>query len=67
MSVFVLLLYVFVVFVYVVLCCVVEKFLVTPDPSSYHFINQGSLTVDNLDDQEEMQITDVRVTWLQQP
>ena len=37
-----------------------EKFLVTPDAAGYHFINQGSLTVDNVDDREEIQITDVR-------
>ena len=37
-----------------------EKFLVSPDAAGYHFINQGSLTVDNVDDREEIQITDVR-------
>ena len=37
-----------------------EKFLVKPDAAGYHFINQGSLTVDNVDDREEIQITDVR-------
>ena len=36
-----------------------EKFLVKPDVAGYHFINQGSLTVDNVDDREEIQITDV--------
>ena len=40
----------------------VEKFLVTPDAGGYHFVNQGSLTVDNLDDREEIQITDVSMT-----
>ncbi len=37
-----------------------EKLLVSPDPALYHFVNQGSLTVDNVDDKEEIQFTDVR-------
>ncbi len=31
----------------------------SPDPSKYHYMNQGSLTVENVDDKEEIQITDV--------
>ncbi len=36
-----------------------EKLLVQPDPGLYHFINQGALTVDGIDDQEEMDLADV--------
>ena len=39
-----------------------EKILVHPDPGLYHFINQGSLTVDTIDDKEEMEISDVGIT-----
>ena len=35
------------------------KFLVTEDPALYSFINQGCLTVDNMDDKEEMKLADV--------
>ncbi|KAK3591327.1 hypothetical protein CHS0354_028436 [Potamilus streckersoni] len=35
-----------------------EKLLVSPDPALYSFINQGALTVDTIDDVEEMKITD---------
>ncbi|ELU16992.1 hypothetical protein CAPTEDRAFT_118513 [Capitella teleta] len=35
-----------------------DKLLVTPDAGLYHFINQGCLTVDNMDDVEEMKIVD---------
>lgn len=38
---------------------VTEICLVSPDPGLYHFINQGVLTVDGIDDIEEMKITDV--------
>jgi myosin heavy chain 6/7 len=34
------------------------KLLTEPDPGLYHFINQGCLTVDGMDDQEEMRISD---------
>jgi len=40
--------------------------LVQPDAGLYTFINQGVLTVDGINDEEEMKITDVRysiVTW----
>ncbi len=35
-----------------------EKLLVKFDPGMYHFINQGCLTVDGMDDKEEMQLAD---------
>ncbi|ESO82014.1 hypothetical protein LOTGIDRAFT_223645 [Lottia gigantea] len=38
---------------------IVEKMLVNPDPSSYSFINQGCITVDGIDDNQEMKDTDV--------
>ncbi len=37
----------------------VEKILVKEDPGLYHFINQGCLTVDGMDDKEEMRLVDV--------
>lgn len=36
-----------------------EKFLVSPDAGLYHFINQGCLTVETINDKEEMEIVDV--------
>ncbi len=36
-----------------------DKLLVKEDPGLYSFINQGCLTVDNMDDKEEMRLTDV--------
>jgi len=47
---------------YTVICgrCAVDKLLIQEDPALYYFINQGCLTVDNMDDKEEMQIVDVR-------
>lgn len=38
-----------------------EKLLCECDPALFSFINQGALTVDGIDDIEEMRITDVRV------
>jgi len=35
-----------------------EKLLVQPDPGLYFFINQGCLTVDNMDDKEELGLMD---------
>lgn len=35
-----------------------EKLLVTPDAGLYSMINQGVLTVDGIDDVEEMKLTD---------
>jgi len=41
-------------------CCVcAEKLLVQMDAGLYFFINQGCLTVDNMNDKEEMDIVDV--------
>ena len=37
-----------------------EKLLVNLDPGLYFFINQGCLTVDHMDDKEEMQLVEVR-------
>lgn len=36
-----------------------DKLLVSPDPALYSFINQGELTIEGVDDSEEMQITNV--------
>jgi len=36
-----------------------EKLLVTLDAGLYFFINQGCLTVDNMNDPEEMKLVDV--------
>jgi len=36
-----------------------EMLLVQPDPALYGYINQGSLIVDGIDDEEEMSLTDV--------
>ena len=40
---------------------VADKLLVKEDPGLYHFINQGCLDVDGMEDMEEMQIADVRL------
>lgn len=37
---------------------IVEKLLITPDPGLYSMINQGVLTVEGIDDIEEMKLTD---------
>jgi hypothetical protein len=39
---------------------IAEALLVSPDPGLYSFINQGALTVDGIDDVEEMKMCDVR-------
>ena len=36
------------------------KLLVKENPGLYHFINQGCLDVDGMEDKEEMKIADVR-------
>lgn len=36
--------------------------LAKEDPGLYHFINQGTLEVDNMDDKEEMRLVDVSRT-----
>ena len=40
-----------------------DKLLVQPDAGLYHFINQGCLGVDNIDDKEEMVLVDVCTAW----
>ena len=35
-----------------------EECLITNDPGKYHYVAQGMLTIDNVDDAEEMRITD---------
>ena len=35
------------------------KILVPEDPAQFHFINQGCLSVDGMDDREEMRLADV--------
>ena len=40
-------------------CLNAEKLLVQQDPSVYYFISQGCLTVDNINDQEEMDMVEV--------
>lgn len=35
--------------------------LCVPDPKEYHWTSQGVIVVDNMDDGEEMQLTDVSV------
>lgn len=42
------------------MCATAEKLLIQPDPGLYSFINQGELTIEGVDDAEEMKITDVR-------
>lgn len=41
-----------------------EKILAVPDPGLYGFINQGALTVDGIDDEAEMKLTDVSYVYL---
>jgi myosin heavy subunit len=35
-----------------------EECLISNDPGKYHYVAQGMLTIDNVDDAEEMRITD---------
>jgi myosin heavy chain 6/7 len=37
---------------------ILEMCLITTDPSKYQFVAQGMLTIDGIDDAEEMRITD---------
>jgi len=41
-----------------------EKLLLAMDPGLYFFVNQGCLTVDNMNDQEEMDVVDVSIATL---
>ena len=36
----------------------IEQLLVKPEPQDYFYIAQGMLTIDNVDDGEEMKLTD---------
>ena len=40
-----------------------EKLLISPDPGLFHVINQGCLTVDGMDDQEECKAMDVSILY----
>ena len=35
-----------------------EECLIEADPSKYYYVSQGMLTIDNVDDVEEMKLTD---------
>ncbi len=35
-----------------------EECLIENDPGKYHYVAQGMLTIDNVDDAEEMKLTD---------
>ena len=35
-----------------------EECLIEPDPSKYFYVSQGMLTIDGVDDAEEMRLTD---------
>ncbi len=35
-----------------------EECLITNDPGKYHYVAQGMLTIDGVDDTEEMKVTD---------
>lgn len=39
--------------------------LLSMNPYDYHFCSQGVITVDNMDDGEELMATDVRLWWEQ--
>ena len=38
--------------------CSLELCLIQTDPLKYHFVSQGMVTIDGVDDAEEMRITD---------
>ena len=40
--------------------CCSGSIMVNFDPGRYHYINQGCLTADGIEDEEELVITDVR-------
>ena len=42
-----------------------DKLLIQEDPALYYFINQGCLTVDNMNDKEEMELVDVSIGQFQ--
>ena len=41
-----------------VVCLFLEECLIEQDPSKYFYVAQGMLTIDNVDDAEEMKATD---------
>ena len=43
---------------------ITEALLIKEDPAIYDNINQGCLTVDNMDDKEEMRLADVCIESL---
>lgn len=49
---------------FILSCCVIssEIMLLTTNPYDYPFISQGEITVQSIDDTEELMATDVRVT-----
>lgn len=44
-------------------CSFTDMLLVSTNPYDYHFCSQGVVTVDNLDDGEELMATDVSLYW----
>lgn len=46
---------------YLPLALLSDMLLVSTNPYDYHFCSQGVTTVENLDDGEELQATDVRI------
>ncbi|KAL7670095.1 hypothetical protein ACOME3_005033 [Neoechinorhynchus agilis] len=41
-----------------------KELLIEPDPMKYHYISQGAITVDTIDDSEEMKLTDESIDIL---
>lgn len=39
------------------------KLLIEMNAAKYHFVNQGTITVDTIDDKEELQVCDVCMKW----
>lgn len=42
---------------------ITENLLVSKDPYDYKYVSQGETTVLNLDDGEELKLTDVKITF----
>lgn len=45
--------------------CPLDMLLLSMNPYDYHFCSQGVITVDNMNDGEELMATDVRLGWEQ--
>lgn len=45
--------------------CPLDMLLLSMNPYDYHFCSQGVITVDNMDDGEELMATDVCLGWEQ--